>query len=69
MARATDTPREGNTGIMTQRREQTIRLAEQLGIEVEPGETTAELMARCIAEVEGRKKTAAKKAASKVRAA
>lgn len=54
---------------MTQRREQTIRLAEQLGIEVEPGETTAELMARCIAEVEGRKKTAAKKAASKVRAA
>lgn len=40
---------------MTQRREQTCRLAEVLGIEVEKGEATSELLDRCISEVEGRR--------------
>lgn len=40
---------------MTQRREQTVRLAEVLGIEPEKGEPTSELLDRCISEVEGRR--------------
>lgn len=39
----------------TKRREATVRLAELLELELEPGEGTIELMERCIAEVEGQR--------------